>query len=143
MIVKVLFLRQPYASWVAEGKKTIETRVWGTQYRGPVLICSSMSGEGPDRGLALCFIDVLHVRMMIDADATAACVERYPKARAWILANRRRLVAPFAIAGTLGLRNRQVDDALLACHPVEASSVQDPSDYLAPRLFDPGVRNPI
>ena len=138
MIVKVLFLQQPYATYVATGRKTIETRIWGTSYRGPILICSSQSGEGPDGGLALCLVDVYHVRMMIDADAEAACIARYPKARAWLLRNRRPLDQPFAIKGALGLRDREIDDALLACHPA------DPSHHDAPHeeplwLFDSGA----
>ena len=136
MIVKVLFLRQPYAGLVATGRKTIETRVWGTSYRGPILVCSSLYGDGPDRGLALCFIDVYHVRMMTDADAEAACIDPYPKARAWLLRNRRPLVRPFAIKGALGLRDREVDDTLLACHPADPANhdqVHDGSLW----LFDP------
>lgn len=35
---KALTIWQPYANLIAIGAKTIETRGWGTRYRGPVLI---------------------------------------------------------------------------------------------------------
>lgn len=34
MIYKAISLKQPWANWVAEGKKMIETRKWTTRYRG-------------------------------------------------------------------------------------------------------------
>ena len=36
--MKVLTLHQPWASLIALGVKTIETRSWSTQYRGPLAI---------------------------------------------------------------------------------------------------------
>lgn len=36
--MKALTIRQPWASLIALGVKTIETRSWPTNYRGPVLI---------------------------------------------------------------------------------------------------------
>ena len=36
--MKVLTLHQPYASLIASGLKTIETRGWNTKYRGPLAI---------------------------------------------------------------------------------------------------------
>lgn len=36
--MKALTLRQPYASLVSLGVKTIETRSWSTRYRGPLAI---------------------------------------------------------------------------------------------------------
>lgn len=37
-VVRVLTLRQPWASLIALGVKSIETRSWSTQYRGPLAI---------------------------------------------------------------------------------------------------------
>lgn len=39
--VKALSLWEPWASLMATGAKTIETRHWRTAYRGPLLICAS------------------------------------------------------------------------------------------------------
>ncbi len=36
--MKALSLHQPWASLIAEGMKTIETRPWATKYRGPLAI---------------------------------------------------------------------------------------------------------
>lgn len=36
--MRALTLTQPWASCVAEGVKTFETRSWGTRYRGPLAI---------------------------------------------------------------------------------------------------------
>ncbi len=36
--MKAISLWQPWASFIAFGRKTIETRSWSTQYRGPILI---------------------------------------------------------------------------------------------------------
>lgn len=38
--MKALVVRQPYASLIAGGWKTIETRTWKTDYRGPLAICA-------------------------------------------------------------------------------------------------------
>ena len=35
---KVITIWQPYASLIAMGIKTIETRYWGTHYRGPIVV---------------------------------------------------------------------------------------------------------
>lgn len=40
--MKALSVKQPFAGLIAEGKKTIETRMWETKYRGDLLICSSL-----------------------------------------------------------------------------------------------------
>lgn len=44
--VKAISLLQPWASLVVMGIKTIETRSWGTQYRGPILIHASQGKAG-------------------------------------------------------------------------------------------------
>ena len=39
--MKVLSLTEPYATIIKEGKKTIETRIWKTNYRGKLYIHAS------------------------------------------------------------------------------------------------------
>ena len=39
--MKCISLKQPYAELLARGKKTIETRKWNTNFRGPFLIHAS------------------------------------------------------------------------------------------------------
>jgi hypothetical protein len=44
--MKALTLHQPWATAIAEGIKTIETRSWSTSYRGPLAIHAGRSLEG-------------------------------------------------------------------------------------------------
>ncbi len=46
MLMKCLSLWQPWASWMAWGVKHIETRSWGTSYRGPLLIHAAKTEKG-------------------------------------------------------------------------------------------------
>ena len=41
--MKVLSLRQPYAELIVSGKKTIESRLWATKFRGEFLIHAGMN----------------------------------------------------------------------------------------------------
>lgn len=42
--MKAITLWQPWASLIATGAKTFETRSWKTNYRGPLVICSAKGG---------------------------------------------------------------------------------------------------
>lgn len=46
--MKALTLWQPWASLVAHGLKTYETRSWATNYRGPLAIHAGLRREMPD-----------------------------------------------------------------------------------------------
>jgi hypothetical protein len=46
IMAKVLSLLQPWASLAVMGLKTIETRSWGTQYRGPLFIHAGLRRSG-------------------------------------------------------------------------------------------------
>lgn len=111
--MKALSLKQPYASWVAEGKKTIETRTWRTKYRGALLICSSKAfHEDFDStdphvkflplGMALATVNLLDCRPMVEGDEEAACCELYDGAYAWILTGVKR-ITPFPVKGQLSI----------------------------------------
>lgn len=58
--MKALSLHPYYAVMIAAGEKTIEYRSWRTDYRGPLIICSSRFNDGPQfpRGYALCAVDL-------------------------------------------------------------------------------------
>jgi hypothetical protein len=100
--MKALSVKQPYASKIASGEKTIETRTRPTHYRGPLLICASSRPklEGHPAGVALCVVQVIDCRPMTIADEAAACVKLYAGAWAWIL-ERSHLVAPFPVTGRI------------------------------------------
>jgi hypothetical protein len=113
--MRVLTLRQPWASLVASGAKSVEVRSWTTPYRGPVAI---LAGRGRDReagrseypaGHLLCVVDVLDVRPLApeDREATTLSDARFDAARAagcyaWVLSTPRPC-APVEMRGTLGL----------------------------------------
>lgn len=40
LLIPALTVLQPFASFIEEGKKTIETRIWATKHRGDLLICA-------------------------------------------------------------------------------------------------------
>jgi hypothetical protein len=96
--MRALTLCQPYASLVAGGEKSVETRTWATRHRGPLLICAGKRAwpapanyAGPriatlPRAVALCVVHLLDCRRMGPDDWQAACCEPYPNAWAWVLA---------------------------------------------------------
>ena len=79
-------IHQPYASWIARGRKTLEIRCWRMHHRGPLLVCSTAKepvlplpedateADFPT-GVAIAMVDVIDCRPMTPADAQAACVD--------------------------------------------------------------------
>jgi len=101
--MKAISLHQPWATWIAEGKKTIETRTWPTRYRGPLLICSSKSPKvaGHLLGKALCIVELVDCRPMTKADEAAAMCSCEPGRYAWVL-DETTPIEPFAVRGSQG-----------------------------------------
>ncbi len=72
--VRLLSLWQPWATLVAIGAKTIETRSWQTPYRGKIAIHASLNTPAEQR--ALCYSDPFfkplyhHVRPQFEAGAS-------------------------------------------------------------------------
>ena len=101
--MKALSLRQPWASLIADGRKTIETRTWRTHYRGPLAIHASARPHGdlPTGGI-VAVAWLYGCRPMEAADEDAACIARYDGAYAWLLSD----VQPIGLIpckGMLGL----------------------------------------
>ena len=86
--MKALSLRQPWASLIADGRKTIETRTWRTRYRGPLAIHASAHpcGDLPIGGI-VAVAWLYDCRPMEIADEDAACIALFDGAYAWLLAN--------------------------------------------------------
>jgi len=101
--MKAISLHQPWATMIAEGIKTIETRRWRTHYRGPLVICSTREPKVIPHvcGYAICIVEVVGCRPMVKADEAAACCDLYPGAYAWELANL-RVLRPFRVRGRQG-----------------------------------------
>ena len=120
--MKAISIKQPWASLVASGRKTIECRTWRTTHRGPLLICASKGGfELNDDGLlapggvALGVVELQNIRPMTKGDLPAAFLPDdwqadALKGLAWEVAALYK-VEPFPVKGRLNLFD--VDDALI------------------------------
>ena len=131
--MKALSLKQPWASLIASGQKTIETRVWSTEYRGDLLICASKRADtnmmkmfndmfSPfsdisqklnfPLGQALCIAELYDCKPMTEADEAKALCEVYGtgrwKAKSFFLKNIRR-IKPFPVNGELGIFEAKID----------------------------------
>jgi hypothetical protein len=100
--MKALSIKQPWANLIASGEKTIETRLWATDYRGPLVIVSSKTPNIHPAGCALAVAELVDCRPMTTADEVAARCGRYPGAYSWVLRNVKRIPI-FAVRGKLGL----------------------------------------
>lgn len=103
--MKALSVRQPWASKIASGEKSLEIRTWYTKYRGPLLICVSASPKltGLPHGVALCLVDVVDCRRVSADDSVAACCDVDPLTEfAFVLANPRPLEVLSPVKGRLG-----------------------------------------
>lgn len=122
-----LSIKQPFASLVVYGLKTLEIRSRQTNHRGKLLICSSLKPyqdgmfDPDDRdvfiekavdylpnldsvlyGHAIGLVDVVGCRLMTPDDAKNALVPFLPGAYAWELSNAVE-IEPFPVTGKLGI----------------------------------------
>jgi hypothetical protein len=100
--VKALSVKQPWANLIASGEKTIETRVWATDFRGDILIVSSKQPRIEPAGCAVAVVELTECRPMTLSDEAAARCPIYDDAVAWVLGNI-RAIEPFPVRGQLGL----------------------------------------
>ena len=133
--MKALSVQQPWATLIAEGLKTIETRGWLTRYRGPLLICSTktlprykdmilgdifpsfdlpahlqpLQLKDLPRGMALAKTTLQDCRAMTLCDEKAAMCEYYNGACAWLLEDIKKLPGPFPVSGKLGLFEVEIE----------------------------------
>ena len=101
--MKAISLHQPWATWIAEGKKTIEIRFWPTKYRGDLLIVSTKKPKfhGFPLGQALCIVRVIGCRKMTVLDETKAMCRWECGKYAWELEDIRP-IEPFEVKGQQG-----------------------------------------
>lgn len=99
--MKAISIKEPWASMIAYGYKTIETRNWNTNYRGEILICSSKIPVTENSGKALAIANIVDCRFMLPGDEQAAKVPVHPFRYSWVLENIRPLKRPLDVKGKL------------------------------------------
>lgn len=111
--MRILSIRNPHASLILRGCKTIEVRTWKTGFRGRLGIHVSTKRDpmvGVDDTLMLLpeghlvgEVDLLGCREMLPTDGLAAHSEYRQGAYAWDLANPVVYDIPTSVRGRLGL----------------------------------------
>lgn len=127
--MKAISLWQPWASAMAIGVKTIETRGWNTNYRGDIVICSAKRKPRREEcfdeygyqcalteplGFALCVVEIIDcVKSEAIRDSLSDPELKngdYSNGRfAWITSNLRQLKTPISIIGRQGIFNVGLD----------------------------------
>lgn len=102
--MKVLTIKEPWASLILKGKKTIETRVWKTKYRGVVLLHASQSPKSEISGKIFAVANIENCLPMVKDDEKFACCDVYPRAYSWFLGGVRPTELK-EVKGKLGLWN--------------------------------------
>lgn len=107
--MKALSVRGDYIMQMINGTKKIEYRTWKTNYRGPILMCSTakrVPNSAP--GYALCVMDLYR----IDWNDVDQCYYWYIKLK--------NLIDPIKVKGRLKLFN--VDDDVII--PIKSSEFE-------------------
>lgn len=129
--MKVLSVREPYASLIASQIKTIETRSWKTNYRGEIFIHACITKNKikdeikhliPDNlmyGYILCkanlvdciYMDEEFIKKTKSTNHNNYICGRYEIGRyAWVLDNIEILPKPIKAKGQLGIWNFKMGD---------------------------------
>ena len=101
--MKAITVRQPWASLIAAGVKTIETRSWRTDYRGPIAIHAGR--HRPDPQLVAAARPYLPTGSIEDTDiADQLPFGDFTDGRyGWLLEGVQALHAPVLVKGKQGL----------------------------------------
>lgn len=105
--MRVLTVRQPWASLIVAGHKDVENRTWATTYRGRVLIhaASRLDPTGPATDLPTPLGVVLGSVEIVDCVRNAASPWACPDCWHWMLARAEAWRYPVPHRGGLGLRH--------------------------------------
>lgn len=71
-------LFRPWATWMEEGKKTIETRFKTFKYRGDLVICCGGKSRTSNAGKAVCIVNLYDAVPMKAEHKERACIEAVP-----------------------------------------------------------------
>lgn len=120
--MKALTVKQPWASLIACGRKTIELRTWRTQYRGEMIIGSSKVPMIEPFGCAVALVNLVDIREAKRDDWKAACYKPIKGERryAWVFENIRP-VKPVSLLG-----NQTIYDCSLTVIDLEIVDKRSP-----------------
>jgi len=109
--MKAISIKEPWATMIHCGMKTIETRTWDTPYRGLIVLCVSQNPKTLHSGLAIGIMYLGRIDPMEERHEERACCKVYPNAKAWIILRYRPFARPFKVKGKLGFF--KVDERLI------------------------------
>lgn len=112
-IIKALSLHEPWASMIAEGEKTIETRMWRTSFRGILAICATKIPVAPRSGQVVALCRLVDCRPMTIEDEAAACCTANPGRYAWVLRDVRPIEPGICVCGAQGLFDVELHERLV------------------------------
>lgn len=127
--MKVLTLKQPWATLVAEGIKKIEFRSWKTNYRGKILIhagasidkeelkkFSNLNLKYPSKRI-IAVVEIVNCLKLDDElnkkiinENNIAYGNKYRYGYAWMLDNNKKIDYDKVVNGKLGLWNYDLED---------------------------------
>jgi hypothetical protein len=84
-----------WATWMEEGKKTIETRFVRFKYRGDLIICCGNKSKTRNSGLAVCMVELYDVVPMTKEHEAGACIDAIPGRIAHLTRNLRHFNRKF------------------------------------------------
>lgn len=126
IVLKAISLKQPWATLIAEGYKTIETRKWATNYRGEILICASknidkeamkyftglfglINPENCPTGVAVCVAELFDCKKMKKEHEVQSLCEVYAKAYSFFLCGIKE-IKPIPVKGQLGIFDIEIQE---------------------------------
>lgn len=141
-IYQSLILNEPFAGWVKEGRKKIETRMKEFTFRGDIVICcdGGKSKGFENAGKALCIVELWKVRHMKDSDEYDACINNAPGRKAHLLRNWRHFSRDFKFSDCAVKKNFQGLFSVIIPDDVEIISMPNITAFIEiestiPNLF--------
>ena len=113
--MKIISIKQPWASLIATGAKDVENRTWPTRYRGPVLIHSSqraddVTSDEIERRFGVRLPSTLPLGGIVGLSEIIGCVKLHPSKwyapGNWAFVLEHSIALPFVQwKGQLGIRD--------------------------------------
>ncbi len=136
--MKALSIHPYYALGIFFLEKTVENRTWTTNYRGDILICSTVKKfTDTIPGHALCIVTLKDIVPMKKEHLKAADMyeDQYdPNSYAWLLENV-RVIKPFPIKGKLSLWECDHEIEYLKVNESDEENTRIWNEYFEPLVY--------